>query len=47
MTDYEAIVDYGSFTLTGEPAGAEGLWLLDITEHVRLRDPYTLSSLAL
>ena len=43
MTDYEAIVDYGSFALTGEPVGAEGLWLNDISEHMRLRDPYALT----
>ena len=42
MTDYEAIVDYGSFALTGEPAGAESRGLLDIIEHMRLRDPYAL-----
>lgn len=43
MTDYEAIVDYGSFALTGEPVGAEGLWLNDISETVWLRDPYVLT----
>jgi hypothetical protein len=44
MTDYEVIVNYGPFALTGEPAGAEGLWLHDIVEHVRLRDPHALTS---
>lgn len=43
MTDYTSDFGYGTFALTGEPAGSVGLWLSAIPEAVWLRDPYILT----